>query len=114
MLSDRGQPNEAEEAYRRGLSYTPDDAPAHYNLAMLFLEQNRLTEAEQSLCRVIALQPKDGEANFLLGNVLAGLGQPEQALECYRNAARIKPDFVEAINNIGAMLRIAGRLEEAE
>ena len=36
-----------------------------------------------------------------------------EAEECYRQALAIKPDFPEALNNLGIVLRARGRLEES-
>jgi tetratricopeptide (TPR) repeat protein len=36
-----------------------------------------------------------------LGNALATKGQKDEALACYREAVRIKPDFALAHNNLG-------------
>ena len=40
-------------------------------------------------------------------------GDLDRAIELYRQAVAIKPDFAEVHNNLGNALRLAGRLEEA-
>src|SRR5438045_453178 len=40
-------------------------------------------------------------------------GDLDRAIELYRQAVAIKPDFAEVHNNLGNALRLAGRLDEA-
>jgi tetratricopeptide (TPR) repeat protein len=45
--------------------------------------------------------------------VLKSQGKLEQAVSHYRQAVRLKPDYVEAYNNLGNALRLQGKLDEA-
>ena len=44
--------------------------------------------------------PKNEEAWFWLGNTYAKLGQNRDAIEAYKQAIRIKPDYVIAHSNL--------------
>jgi len=48
-----------------------------------------------------------------LGNALLIVGQRQEAIEQFRQALRIKSDYLEAHNNLGSALLQAGRLQEA-
>jgi tetratricopeptide (TPR) repeat protein len=48
-----------------------------------------------------------------LGVALVNAGRLQEAIEHYEQALRLKPDYVEAHNNLGAALANAGRLQEA-
>src|SRR3954464_5774266 len=48
-LQNLQQPTQATEAYQRALRIDRSFAPAHYNLAVLFLEQQRLQESVAEL-----------------------------------------------------------------
>ena len=50
---------------------------------------------------------------YELGNSLDDLGRKEEAIACYDDALKIKPDFHEALNNKGNALAGLGRHQEA-
>jgi len=47
------------------------------------------------------------------GNALYERGRMDDAIAAYREALRLKPDYSEAYNNMGAALQALGRMEEA-
>ena len=53
------------------------------------------------------------EAYSNLGNVYKERGQLQEALENYRHAVRLKPDFIDGYINLAAALVAAGDLEQA-
>lgn len=57
--------------------------------------------------------PSLAEAYSNLGNVYKEKGQLSQALENYRHAVQLKPDFVDGHINLAAALVAAGELERA-
>lgn len=48
-----------------------------------------------------------------LGNVYKERGQLTEALENYRHAVRLKPDFIDGYINLAAALVAAGDMEQA-
>ena len=53
------------------------------------------------------------EAYSNLGNVFKEQGQLQEALENYRHAVRLKPDFIDGYINLAAALVAAGDMEGA-
>ena len=53
------------------------------------------------------------EAYSNLGNVYKERGQLQEALQNYRHAVRLKPDFIDGYINLAAALVAAGDLEQA-
>ena len=53
------------------------------------------------------------EAYSNLGNVLKEKGQLKEALNNYRHAVKLKPDFIDGYINLAAALVAAGDLEGA-
>lgn len=53
------------------------------------------------------------EAYSNLGNVYKERGQLQEALENYRHAVRLKPDFIDGYINLAAALVAAGDMEGA-
>lgn len=48
-----------------------------------------------------------------LGNVYKERGQLQEALDNYRHAVRLKPDFIDGYINLAAALVAAGDMEQA-
>src|SRR6476646_362276 len=55
------QPGRAMEAYQRALRIDRNFAPAHFNLGVLLLEQERPADAVSELNVYVALQPNDDQ-----------------------------------------------------
>ncbi len=53
------------------------------------------------------------EAWYNLGNVLRDMGNLLEAIDCYRQAGKLNPQFVDAFSNLGVALRDHGRAAEA-
>ena len=92
----------------------PDYASAHYNLAVMFLESERLAEAEQSFRHAIAAQTDDPEAYNNLAITLQKIGNLEEAETAFREALLHKSDFADAYNNLGNTLRELSKFNDAE
>ena len=45
--------------------------------------------------------------------ILKDQGKPEEAIEAYKKALSLKPDFADAYNNMGVVLKDQGKPEEA-
>ena len=61
----------------------------------------------------IKQNPVLAEAYSNLGNVFKERGQLQEALDNYRHAVRLKPDFIDGYINLAAALVAAGDLEQA-
>ena len=61
----------------------------------------------------IKQNPLLAEAYSNLGNVYKERGQLQDALDNYRHAVRLKPDFIDGYINLAAALVAAGDMEQA-
>ncbi len=61
----------------------------------------------------IALQPNNDHLHTSLGHALLAKMDLDGAAAAYRQAVALRPDAVEAYNNLGVVLKEQGRLEEA-
>lgn len=61
----------------------------------------------------IKQNPLLAEAYSNLGNVYKERGQLQEALENYKHAVRLKPDFIDGYINLAAALVAAGDMEQA-
>jgi Flp pilus assembly protein TadD len=123
LLRKDGRIAEAVKHYRAAIAIKPDEANAHYNLANALKLNRRYEEAVTEYRRAVELNPLQPAFHFNCANTLANnLGRPEQALEHYREALRLKglPRAVASRVKrstlhycIAFELRKLGRLEEA-
>src|SRR6185436_17035464 len=78
----------AQKAFRRVLKVRPTYAEAHYNLAKLLRQQDRLDEALAEYERAHALEPSAIPAQFGLAAAYRLDGRPERALAVLRGGIR--------------------------
>ena len=95
---------EAAAIYRQILQAQPDHADALHLLGLIAYHEGRLEEAVDWIMRALAVGPS---AIFYsnLGNALGRMGRHAAAIESYRQALVLQPDYVHAHNNLGNMLR---------
>ncbi len=63
------------------------------NLSLVLIALGRHKEAISTLHRAIALNPNDADVYVNLGGMLQRLGQIADAIDAFRNAIRINPEF---------------------
>ena len=83
-------------------------------LATLTWRQSRSYKNLETLWRdTLAKNPSAWMAHYNLANLLQARGDTDEAIERYRRATQIKPDFAEGHYNMGVALRSAGKLSAA-
>ena len=90
------------------VDYAIQAALTHYNAG-------RWQEAEAVYREILQAEPKHPDALHLyynLGNTLQAQGKLDEAVESYRNALTLKPDYTEALNNSSIILRAQGKLDQ--
>jgi tetratricopeptide (TPR) repeat protein len=91
----------------------PGDVPGLLRRAAAAHQAGRLAEAEQHCRTVLAAQPDNADAQFLLAGVAAAAGRPAVAIDLLRQAIARNPGRAEFHGNLGAILGRLGRLDEA-
>jgi tetratricopeptide (TPR) repeat protein len=83
-------------------------------LAILAYLQQGYWKDTITLCEhALKVTDNNYEAHFCMADVFLGQGRIEEAIQHNIEALRIKPTYVEAINNLGFALYKAGRIDEA-
>ena len=124
----RGQPQEAFAEFQTAARLRPDLAEAHNNLGCLLSQAGKPVEAaaefrealkwrprypeamnnlEQTLATVsggTAAGPESAEAHYQMAVTLGSRKQTGEAIRHLREAVRLKPDWVEALNNLAWLL----------
>ena len=82
-------------------------------LAQVYFKESKIELARLVLENARTIDANDAATHNALGLVLLQLKQRPQALESFRQATLLKPDFAEARNNFGALLNDASDFEAA-
>ena len=111
FLKDRGDGAGAAEAVgavvaalREEVRRTPDDAPAHANLASALRTQGMVAEAIDEYRAALRLRPDDALTHSNLGDALRTRGKVAEAVDEYRTAIRLQPDSASGHLSLGAIL----------
>src|SRR5690606_33920114 len=95
------QPATAIEAYQRALRINRDFAPAHFNVGVLLLEQDRIPEAIAALNRYASLQPNDDQGWSRLGAALVRARRTGDAERALSYALKLNSQNADAHNSLG-------------
>ena len=90
-------------ALKRSLKYKPRDPDTFYILGLAYLNMKKLSEAIESFEAALKNGKNDAEIHFYIGRVNYSLGKKDAAIINYKKALAMKPDYVEALEDM-AML----------
>src|SRR5579883_2999949 len=106
-------PSRAEAYFQWMLQHEPDHVATLINLALLYMNDRRWSDAEALLRRAIEREPTQEQALRLYGIVLAELGQAARAEGVLRRALELNPDDESAETRLVALLWAEKRRDEA-
>ncbi len=88
--------------------------------ALMYQQKGELQQAAALYNEILCADKNNADALHLLGVIARESGKNEEAIELiekgiasYRRALSLKPDYPEALNNLGAALKEQGKLDEA-
>ena len=81
--------------FQTAVGLRPDEAQAHYNLAVAFLGAKDFTGAERSLDSVVKIDADFWPAYHRLGEVFVATDQPTRAREVLERLLQRRPDYQE-------------------
>lgn len=114
LLMRTGRKDEAKGMLLRALATEPGYADAHLNLGSLLMGEGDTGGAIEHLRKAEALSPRlAAVARYDVANTLAGAGRIDEAIAEYESALRARPDYSEALFNLGLALAKRGRFDEA-
>jgi hypothetical protein len=91
----------------------PNDAPAWYNLGLLYKNQGVAEKALESFERAAHLAPNDADVFYFLGLSQAQLNRQEQAIASFRHALELNPFHASAEFGLARALQKTGEGEQA-
>lgn len=110
---DSGMYKESIEAFKEAIRINPNDATAHYNLAVSYSKLGMHKEAIDACERAIGIKPDFAEAHYNLGIAYDNLGMYREAIDAYKQSIRIEPDYGNAHINIGSAYGELGMYRES-
>ncbi len=93
----------ASEAFRKVISFDPNDSRIQFNLGLAYQELSLFKKAEETYRKVLELNPSDHAALNNLGNVLKEMKRYDEAIESYQTAIDIEPDKAISWANLGIL-----------
>lgn len=96
-LSRAGKSKDARKAFEQTLKLSPHIPQAHIGMAYIFMDENKLAEAEQHALRAVSIAPKNAEAHYALGLIALRQDSPAKALAEADTTLRLNPNFVGAL-----------------
>jgi tetratricopeptide (TPR) repeat protein len=103
---------QAAQALEKAVALRPNDGGAFADLGNIYLQQNRVDDAQKVLARALTIDPNLPGANNTMGLAALKNNDVNLAEEHFRAAIRSQPDLAEAHNNLGNV--VAGRKAYAE
>ncbi len=91
----------------------PEKINEHLNLGIAFLKTQLYDEAEREFKHVVKLNPKNRDARFYLSVILTKTKNYREAEELLRKLLKEYPDNSLYQNNLGYILEVKNRLDEA-
>jgi tetratricopeptide (TPR) repeat protein len=77
------------------------------------LQSGEIIAAVDTATRLICIAPKEAVLHNILGIALLQLSETEAAERAFRKAIRLRPDYPEALGNLGTLLGDEGKQDEA-
>jgi predicted CXXCH cytochrome family protein len=100
FYADRGELDDAEQAYRTALRLAPDAVPSRYNLAMLLVRRGDRVQAEEELLQVRQLDPGFAPAAYSLGLLYGEAGHWREAVAQLTDCLKRDPLYPGALTDL--------------
>ncbi len=119
-LAQSGHLSEAVDEYSKTIELDPKIAEAHNNLGIALAMQGQVDEAATQFSKAIELKPDYAEAHVNLGKALAvgrkqvSVEEADKAEQEFKAALAIEPRDANAMDNLGLLYRLEGKLPDAE
>lgn len=113
-LRQNNRHKEAETELREALKLDPALSFAHSNLSVVLLDQGKVGEAVEEGKTSTQLNGKQPVFRVVYGNALVALKDNKGAIEQYKAAISLQPDYENAYYNLGRAFLADGQTTEAK
>lgn len=116
-LEMQGKWDDAEAQYRKILAAHPDLPGIHYRIGRLILSKppaaTTASDATREFEAELKLDPKNADAEYVLGELARGSSKWEDAIAHLSRAVKLDPDFSAAYLGLGMSLNSAGKFGDS-
>lgn len=98
-----GDTEKAKNILQSGMDKYPDEPALLFSKINLFLQEGKYEEVASLMDDAIAIDSQNPSLYFVKGQSLEKMGDLDNAKMAYEKALEIKPDFSDALYNLGAM-----------
>jgi tetratricopeptide (TPR) repeat protein len=108
-----GRHSEAIEASKKAVSLRPS-AESYFNIGLASYYLKNYREAAENYRQAIRLDPYNAaDAQYALGLVYRDWGRPEEEIQAYKQAIKLKPDYASAYERLGSRYLKSKKFPEA-
>jgi tetratricopeptide (TPR) repeat protein len=98
------EPTQAKEVFEKAIASNPDYLPPYYAIARLHMRDKNEMDAIKQFNLILKKKPGQVVPHMILGTIYEMQKNLEMSEKHYREALKIKSDFVPAANNLAYML----------
>jgi tetratricopeptide (TPR) repeat protein len=109
----KGELQQAEQAYQQVLQYHPQNADAYHLLGVIAYQVGKHNVAIDLINQAIGIDNRKPTFFGNLGNILQEQGRLEEAIQTYRSAIEINPENEDIQNDLGNTLTEQGHFQQA-
>ena len=114
IYHEKGEYQQAIDAYEKALKLNPNNGDAIYNLAVDYSKlENYPKQGEMASLAINKGTKFAGESYFLVADALNRSKKTDEAIEYYRKAIETKPDLYGPYPALSDLYRVDNRFEEA-
>ncbi|XP_076025641.1 protein O-mannosyl-transferase TMTC2 [Genypterus blacodes] len=114
LLAMTGQKTEAERYFLKAIQLDPTKGNCYMHYGQFLLEESRLLEAAEMAEKAAGLDGGEFDVVFSAAHMLRQASLNEAAEKYYGQAASLRPNYPAALMNLGAILHLNGKLQDAE
>ena len=104
ILSSKGENDKAIALMREAREENPTDITLVRAEAEMVYKMGDVARYDELMQQVLQFDPTDPEPYYNIGVVSASSGNPAKAIEYYKKAIELKPDYTSALVNLGALI----------
>jgi len=113
-LRQNGDLKGAEAALRQSIKLNDSSPYPHSNLSVVLMDQNHPDQALAEARKAVSLKSDEPIFHVVLGNALSATDDRKAAIEEYKAALKQRPDYENAMYNLGRCLNDDGQITEAK